>query len=146
MEPFDPALVPGLLTEALHERAAELTELSPPIAAASIAQVHKAVLVDATASPRTSRSRSCGRASRQRVPRRPRELLCRRARWPSAGCRRLRRLRPTDVVKTLDRSARLELDLRLEAASISEMAENIKDDDGLRHPERELGPHGARRC
>ena len=56
-------------------------------------------------------------------------------RWPSAGCRALRRLRPTDVVKTLDRSARLELDLRLEAASISEMAENIKDDEGFVIPE-----------
>ena len=54
----------------------------------------------------------------------------------------LRRLRPTDVVKTLDRSARLELDLRLEAASISEMAENIKDDEGFVIPDGELGPHG----
>jgi ubiquinone biosynthesis protein len=43
----------------------------------------------------------------------------------------LRRLRPTDVIRTLDRSARLELDLRLEAASISEMTENIKDDEGF---------------
>jgi ubiquinone biosynthesis protein len=47
----------------------------------------------------------------------------------------LRRLRPTDVVSTLDHSARLELDLRLEAASISEMAENIKDDEGFVIPE-----------
>jgi ubiquinone biosynthesis protein len=39
------------------------------------------------------------------------------------------------VVKTLDRSARLELDLRLEAASISEMAANIKDDTGFVIPE-----------
>ena len=46
MAPFDAALVPVLLNEALHERAADLTEISPPIAAASIAQVHKAVLVD----------------------------------------------------------------------------------------------------
>src|SRR3569623_3068068 len=47
----------------------------------------------------------------------------------------LRRLRPTAVVKTLDHSARLELDLRLEAASISEMGENIKDDEGFVYPE-----------
>jgi ubiquinone biosynthesis protein len=45
--------------------------------------------------------------------------------------RSTRRLRPTEVVETLDRSARLELDLRLEAAAISEMAENIKDDTGF---------------
>jgi len=38
-------------------------------------------------------------------------------------------------VRTLDRSARLELDLRLEAASISEMAENIKDDAGFVIPQ-----------
>src|SRR5690606_19140471 len=45
MEPFDPALVPALLKEALGANAAALTELSPPVAAASIAQVHKAVRV-----------------------------------------------------------------------------------------------------
>ena len=44
MEPFDPAVVPRLLAEALPEHHAELKELSAPIAAASIAQVHKAVL------------------------------------------------------------------------------------------------------
>ena len=44
MEPFDPALVPRLLHQALEEKAQDLTELSPPIAAASIAQVHKATL------------------------------------------------------------------------------------------------------
>jgi len=42
-----------------------------------------------------------------------------------------RRLRPTEVVRTLDHSMRLELDLRLEAAAISEMAENIKNDEGF---------------
>jgi len=55
---------------------------------------------------------------------------------------RLRRLRPVDIVKTLDRSARLELDLRLEAAAISEMSENIKDDRGFRIP-RVYWDHGA---
>src|SRR5437773_2071955 len=30
MEPFDPALVPALLSEALHDKAAGLTEISPP--------------------------------------------------------------------------------------------------------------------
>src|SRR5438128_1452169 len=45
MEPFDAALVPVLLKAALHDKAADLTEISPPIAAASIAQVHRAVLV-----------------------------------------------------------------------------------------------------
>src|SRR6185312_9256982 len=46
MEPFDAAEVPNILAEALKERAADLLDLSPPIAAASIAQVHRATLVD----------------------------------------------------------------------------------------------------
>src|SRR5690606_9516882 len=45
MPPFDPALVPGLLEEALGEKAAALIEISPPVAAASIAQVHRATLL-----------------------------------------------------------------------------------------------------
>jgi ubiquinone biosynthesis protein len=39
------------------------------------------------------------------------------------------------VVETLDHSARLELDLRLEAASISEFGENIKNDEGFAIPD-----------
>jgi ubiquinone biosynthesis protein len=38
-------------------------------------------------------------------------------------------------VETLERSARLELDLRLEAAAISEFRENTKDDKGFAIPE-----------
>ena len=44
MEPFDAALVPGILKDALKDHAADLLDLSPPIAAASIAQVHRATL------------------------------------------------------------------------------------------------------
>ena len=47
----------------------------------------------------------------------------------------LRRLRPTDVVRTLDRSARLELDLRLEAAAISEFKQNTELDEGFVVPD-----------
>src|SRR5690606_1794277 len=46
MEPFDPALVPGLLQDALGDKASALTDISPPVAAASIAQVHKATLTN----------------------------------------------------------------------------------------------------
>jgi ubiquinone biosynthesis protein len=129
MEPFDNALVPGLLTAALHERAADLTEISPPVGAASIAQVHKAVLVvDGV------RQEVAVKILRPGIKQRFRADL--EAQYAGAAlaerfAKGLRRLRPTDVVKTLDRSARLELDLRLEAASISEMAENIKDDEGF---------------
>jgi ubiquinone biosynthesis protein len=133
MEPFDPALVPALLGEALGERAADLTEISAPVAAASIAQVHKATLYrNGVSGPVAVKILRPGIKERFR-----RDLEAQYAgaalaeRWMPS----LRRLRPTDVVATLDHSARLELDLRLEAASISEMAENIKDDEGFVIPQ-----------
>jgi ubiquinone biosynthesis protein len=45
-----------------------------------------------------------------------------------------RRLRPVEVVDTLARSVALEMDFRLEAAAISEMAENTRDDPDFRVP------------
>ena len=45
-----------------------------------------------------------------------------------------RRLKPVAVVDTLKRTTELEMDLRLEAAAISEMAENITADEGFRVP------------
>jgi ubiquinone biosynthesis protein len=38
------------------------------------------------------------------------------------------------VVETLARSVTMEMDLRLEAAAVSELAENTKDDPGFRVP------------
>ena len=140
MDPFDPALVPGLLAEALGPRAAELTEISPPIAAASIAQVHKAVLSD-----ETGRRAVAVKILRPGVEARFRadlEAQYAGARLGEALLPRLRRLRPLDIVTILDRSARIELDLRMEAASISEFSENIKDDTGFRIPSVHWN-HGA---
>ena len=47
----------------------------------------------------------------------------------------LRRLRLTDVVDTLARSVRMEMDFRLEAAAASEFAENLNQDPDFRAPE-----------
>ena len=129
MSPFDAALVPVLLSEALGEKAAELLEISAPIAAASIAQVHKAVLIkDGVRQDVAVKILRPGVKARFRADIEAYYAGAALAeRWMPA----LRRLKPTEVVKTLDRSAQLELDLRLEAASISEMAENIKDDEGF---------------
>src|SRR3569833_1269521 len=124
MEPFDPALVPVLLKQALLERAADLTDISPPIAAASIAQVHQATL---------HRNGTSGTVAvkilRPGIKERFRADL--EAQYAGAALAErfvpsLRRLRPTDVVSTLDHSARLELDHKHKTTAISEMAENIK--------------------
>jgi len=130
MEPFDAALVPVLLADALHERADDLKEISAPIAAASIAQVHKAVLIAADGVRRDVAVKILRPGIKARF-RADIEAQYAGAALAERWAPGLRRLRPTEIVKTLDRSARLELDLRLEAASISEMAENIKDDEGF---------------
>ncbi len=132
MEPFDPALVPGMLKEALGDKAAALTDLSPPVAAASIAQVHKATLTN-----EDGRWTVAVKLLRPGIRERFRadiESQYAGARLAEALVPRLRRLRPIEVVAILDRSARLELDLRMEAAAISEMADNIKADTGFAIP------------
>ncbi|MCD7058530.1 2-polyprenylphenol 6-hydroxylase [Pelagibacterium xiamenense] len=134
MPPFDARLVPGLLEEALGEDAAALTDISEPIAAASIAQVHKATL---TLSDGTTRTVAVKLLRPGIVQRFHRDLQGMRAATraletlvPSA-----RRFNGQRVVDTLTRSATLEMDLRMEAAAISEMADNNAEDDGFRVPE-----------
>lgn len=129
MEPFDDKLVPDLLAEALGTRASEFTDFSAPIAAASIAQVHKATLTDEDGR-RTVAVKILRPGIRERF-RADIESQYAGARLAETLVPSLRRLRPIDVVATLDRSARIELDLRLEAAAISEFYENIKDDTGF---------------
>ncbi|MCS6762143.1 MAG: 2-polyprenylphenol 6-hydroxylase [Candidatus Devosia symbiotica] len=130
MDPFDATLVPAILTAALEDKAAELTELSAPIAAASIAQVHRARLVPANGLPRTVAVKILRPGVQARFMA-DIESFYAVARLADRFAAATRRLRLVEVVETLDRSAQLELDLRLEAASISEMAENIKDDTGF---------------
>lgn len=133
MDPFDQDLVPALLTDALGARAAELTELSAPIAAASIAQVHKAVLVGEDGTRRTVAVKILRPGIKQRF-RADLDSQYAGARLAEIFVPKLRRLRPTAVVATLDHSAKLELDLRLEAAAISEFAGNTAADEGFRAP------------
>ena len=54
------------------------------------------------------------------------------------------RLRLIEVVETLARSVAMEMDFRLEAAALSEMAENTREDTDFRVPHGRLGPHRAR--
>lgn len=134
MEPFDATKVPGILKAALGPKAARLTELSAPIAAASIAQVHSAVLVDGDGH-RTNVAVKVLRPGVENRFRRDLASYYAGARLAEALVPQMRRLKPVSIVETLDRSARLELDLRFEAASISEFVENVADDDGFAVPD-----------
>ncbi len=57
-----------------------------------------------------------------------------------------RRLRLTEIVRTLVRSVAMEMDLRLEAAALSEMAENTRDDPDFHVPVVEWDLHRRTMC
>ena len=114
------------------------SDFSEPVAAASIAQVHKA----------RTRGRDAGRIVAVKVVRPGvREQFARDLQAMRFAARHFekfvpdaRRLRPQEVVETLARSVAIEMDLRLEAAAMSEFADNTRDDTEFRipHPEWDL--------
>ncbi|SON58400.1 putative ubiquinone biosynthesis protein UbiB [Hartmannibacter diazotrophicus] len=108
-------------------------EFGPPIAAASIAQVHRAEVEDEYG----TRKPVAVKVLRPNVQARFLADLSgfyRVARLVERFHRPSQRLRPVAVVDTLARSVALEMDFRLEAAALSEMAENIAHDEGFRVP------------
>src|SRR6202044_3897324 len=112
------------------------SSFGPPVAAASIAQVHRATVetqVGTTGGPRNVAVKVLrpGVEKRFHVDLRAFMYLARYAEQLSAEARGLRLI---EVVDTLRRSVALEMDFRLEAAALSEMAENTKDDPDFRVP------------
>ena len=106
---------------------------SPPIAAASIAQVHKAELATPEGGSRTVAVKVLRPGIRRRF-RDDLDTFYVAARLIEKLDPRSRRLRPVAVVDTLARSVAVEMDLRLEAAALSEMAELTAGDQGFRVP------------
>ncbi len=132
MEPFETRFARQTLHNSLGREVDDVfSSFSEPIAAASIAQVHKAVLKDGGEIVAVKVIRPGVRA------RFIRDLVTfdTAARLQEKFLPASRRLRPVAVTQMLSQSARIEMDLRLEAAALSEMAENIKDDPGFRVPE-----------
>lgn len=108
-------------------------EFGEPVAAASIAQVHPAVVE----SKDGSRSKVAVKVLRPNVQRRFQrdlESFYMVARLAERFSPASRRLRPVAVVDTLAKSVAMEMDFRLEAAGLSEMAENTAEDPGFRVP------------
>ena len=125
LPPFSMAEARRAVEEALGGKLEDhFAEFGPPVAAASIAQVHKAVVIEPTARGARSPSRSCAPASRSSF-RRDLDSYYFAARQIERLHPPTRRLKPVAVVDTLRASTEIEMDLRLEAAAISEMAENI---------------------
>ena len=115
----------------------------PPVAAASIAQVHRAEVVGA-GGPRAVAVKLLrpGIERRFYADLRAFDYVARHAEDFSAEARRLRLV---EVVDTLRRTVAIEMDFRLEAAALSEMAENTKDDPDFRVP-RWIGTAPPKKC
>jgi ubiquinone biosynthesis protein len=136
MPPFPRAQAVRTVELALGRSIEELfLEFSEPVAAASIAQVHKARIRtpdgEETVAVKVVRPGVRDEFARDlqdmRAAARTIERLV-----PAAE-----RLRVREVVETLARSVAIEMDLRLEAAAVSELAQNSKDDPTFRVPRPE---------
>ncbi|MEM6711650.1 MAG: 2-polyprenylphenol 6-hydroxylase [Pseudomonadota bacterium] len=118
-------------------------DLDPALAAASIAQVHKGWVIDPDTGRRTAVAVKVLREGIEARFARDLSTFYIAARLLERTARSLRRLRPVAVVDTLAESIRLEMDLRMEAAALTEMGENTKDDDGFRVPSVDWVRSGA---
>jgi ubiquinone biosynthesis protein len=107
-------------------------EFGEPVAAASIAQVHRARVRDG-AGEREVAVKILRPGVERRFARDLADMFF-AARMAERLIPSLRRLRPFQVVETLARSVRMEMDFRLEAAAAAEFAENLVDDPGFRAP------------
>ncbi len=107
-------------------------EFGPPVAAASIAQVHKAVVVDQGV--RKTVAVKILRPNVEKRFRRDLDSYYFAATQVERFVKPARRLKPVAVIDNLKHTTDLEMDLRLEAAAISEMADNIASDEGFRVP------------
>ncbi len=118
----------GMPAEALFE------SFGPPVAAASIAQVHRASVRDSDGRLRQVAVKILRPGIEPRFARDLRAFFT-AARLAERLHKPLRRLKPVAAVATLERSVAMEMDLRMEAAAMSEMAANGGTDQGFRVPE-----------
>ncbi len=141
LPPFSIEEAKAAVEKELGRPVAEMfSEFSEPVAAASIAQVHKAKLADTGEEVAVKVLRpAIERAFRKDVD--AFYLAARMVELFSPGARRLR---PMDVIEHFDGVVRGELDLRLESAAASEFAANTENDEGFALPQMKWN-YSARR-
>lgn len=125
LPPFPDKDVEAALQDALGAPELYFTNLSAPIAAASIAQVHQAQ------DPHDPDKKYAVKILRPHIERTlTKELkgFMRLARFCERFIPATRRLRPCASIEILQKTMTQEVDLRMEAAALSEMAENIASD------------------
>jgi ubiquinone biosynthesis protein len=106
--------------------------IGEPVAAASIAQVHPAEVASKDG-PRHMAVKVIRPGVRQRFHN-DLESFFLAARLQEHYVPATRRLQPVEVTKILEQTTKIEMDLRLEAAALSEIGENTADDPGFRVP------------
>lgn len=133
LPPFSQTEAEAQIAQSLDKPVAQaFATLGPPVAAASIAQVHRGEVLR-----NGERHAVAVKVLRPNVSSRFRRDLgdffyvAHKAEAHSAEARRLRLI---EVINTMSRSVAMEMDLRLEAAALSEMAENTRDDPDFRVP------------
>jgi ubiquinone biosynthesis protein len=133
MAPFPQGAAEAVVVAALNNPLGDVyASFGPAVAAASIAQVHRAEVDEGDA-----RKAVAVKILRPGIERRFKSDLdafffaARKAENLSLEAQRLRLV---EVVSTLARSVAIEMDFRLEAAALSEMADNTKEDALFRVP------------
>jgi ubiquinone biosynthesis protein len=133
MPPFPHAQAIAIVEQAFGRPVGEtFASFGPAVAAASIAQVHRAEV--GTADGRRPVAVKVLRPGIERRFAIDQDAFAFAARKAEAFSAEARRLRLVETVATLRRSVALEMDLRLEAAALSEMAENTGNDAEFRVP------------
>jgi len=133
LPPFAQAEAEAAISGALERPINQIfTHLGPAVAAASIAQVHRGeVERNGVRHPVAVKVLRPNVASRFKRDLADFFFVAEKAEAHSAEARRLRLI---EVINTMSRSVAMEMDLRLEAAALSEMAENTRDDPDFRTP------------
>ncbi len=136
LPPFAQADAMAEVEKELGKPVSELfSEFSESIAAASIAQVHKARIAETGQEVAVK----VLRPGIERAFRRDIDVFYFAARIVDLFAPGAKRLKPMEVIEHFDGVVQGELDLRLESAAASEFAANTKDDSGFQLPEIQWG-------
>ena len=134
MAPFPQKEAEAAISEGLGKPISALfTNFGPPVAAASIAQVHRAETTDVNGVRRSVAVKVLRPGIEHRFQR-DLDAFFFAARIGERNSVEGQRLRLVSTVDTLARSVAMEMDLRLEAAAFSELADNTRDDNDFRVP------------
>ena len=128
LPPFANDKVGQILLEELGDYSQHMSPVGPALAAASIAQVHQA---HRPGNPEDKLAIKILRPNIEATLTHELAVFMALARATERFMPSIRRLRPVAAMQTLSRSIQGETDLRMEAAALSEMAANTKNDDGF---------------